>query len=174
MLTYSTLPAKLKSNFDKNITCSVAFVKDDGTVRHMAFRKTLKAYQHSTAPKTDAQMNVNINNNLLNVVDTNAYIIALKDNNNNPVVASRKAYRKMRLDRVIAFMTGGEFFDMTDVNEIPEELKDQITKNMAKVKSALQTDISNTPEDLPVLPEEEKTFDEIFESIRQMKKLIEF
>jgi hypothetical protein len=45
---------------------------------------------------------------------------------------------------------------------------------MAKVKSALQTDISNTPEDLPVLPEEEQSFDEIFESIRKMKKLIEF
>jgi hypothetical protein len=140
----------------------------------MAFRKTLKAYVHSAAPKSDAQMNVNINNNLLNVVDTNAYIVALKDNNGDAVAASRKAYRKMRLDRVIAFMTGGEFFDMSEINDIPEELKDQITKNMAKVKSALQTDISNTPEDLPVLPEEEQSFDEIFESIRKMKKLIEF
>jgi hypothetical protein len=44
MLTYDNLPQEFKNNLKLNKTASVVFVKKDGTVRTMAFRKFLKAY----------------------------------------------------------------------------------------------------------------------------------
>lgn len=141
MLTYDALPDKVKENYKRNITTSVAFVKKDGTVRHMAFRRNIKAYEPSTAEKTDAQLNVLQNNNLMNVVDTNAYIRAFKEFEGDSAAASKKAFRNFKLENVLAFMASGQVFDMREENNIlerfGEEVYGQLTKNMI---SALSSD----------------------------------
>ena len=90
MLTFDTLPDKVKDNYKRNITSSVAFVKADGTVRHIAFRRNLNSYIASDKPKSEKQVNVQANNNLLLVVDTNAYIKALKGSNGDKAAAAKK------------------------------------------------------------------------------------
>lgn len=141
MLTFDTLPDKVKENYKRNITTSVAFVKKDGTVRHIAFRRSIKAYEASTAEKTDAQINVLKNNNLMNVVDTNAYIRALKEFEGDSAAASKKAFRNFKLENVLAFMASGQVFDMREENNIlerfGEDVYGQLTKSMV---SALSSD----------------------------------
>ena len=48
----------LRDSIDRNKMVSVAFVKKDGSVRHMLIRKSLKSSVFSDAPKTDAQKNI--------------------------------------------------------------------------------------------------------------------
>lgn len=139
MLTFDTLPDKVKENYKRNITTSVAFVKKDGTVRHIAFRRNIKAYEASTAEKTDAQINVLKNNNLMNVVDTNAYIRAFKEFEGDSAAASKKAFRNFKLENVLAFMASGQVFDMREENNIlerfGEEVHSQLTKSMISALS---------------------------------------
>ena len=65
-LRYSDLPTEFLNNFRKNITSSVAFVKKDGSVRTMAFRKRLLSYSElrSTDPKSEKETNILPNNNM--------------------------------------------------------------------------------------------------------------
>lgn len=145
MLTFDSLPDKVKENYKRNVTASVAFVKKDGTVRHIAFRRNIKAYVPSDAPKTEKQINMLQNNNLMQVVDTNAYIKALKELGGDKEAASKKAFRNFKLDNVLAFMASGQVFDMRDENNIMEkfgeEVYSQLTPNM---KAALQNDINQS------------------------------
>jgi hypothetical protein len=131
MLTYETLPEKVKDYFRKNITISVAFVKKDGTVRHMAFRRNLNAYEKSEAEKTDAQINKLKNNNLMLVYDTNLYIKAIKAGE-DASKAANASYRNFRLENVLAFMCGGEVFDMRKENNIIERYGDEIAGQLTK------------------------------------------
>lgn len=157
MLTFDTLPDKVKENYKRNITTSVAFVKKDGTVRHIAFRRSIKAYEASTAEKTDAQMNVLKNNNLMNVVDTNAYIRALKELDGDSSAASKKSFRNFYLENVIAFMASGEFFDMRDKNNIleryGEDVYGQLTKSMKNTLSNDERESANIDQLIPTEPE---------------------
>ena len=75
----------LRDSIDRNKMVSVAFVKKDGSVRHMLIRKSLKSSVFSDAPKTDAQMNIQSNHDLKRVVDINSYKRELKKlRNDNP------------------------------------------------------------------------------------------
>lgn len=153
MLTFDTLPDKVKENYKRNITTSVAFVKKDGTVRHIAFRRSIKAYEASTAEKTDAQINVLKNNNLMNVVDTNAYIRALKEFEGDSAAASKKAFRNFKLENVLAFMASGQVFDMREENNIlerfGEEVYSQLTKSMVSALSNDERESANLDDMIP-------------------------
>lgn len=157
MLTFDTLPDKVKENYKRNITTSVAFVKKDGTVRHIAFRRSIKAYEPSTAEKTDAQINVLKNNNLMNVVDTNAYIRALKELGGDSSAASKKAFRNFKLENVLAFMASGQVFDMRDENNIlekyGEDVYGQLTKSMVNALSNDERESANLDDLIPTEPE---------------------
>jgi hypothetical protein len=152
-LTFNELPSCIKDNFHKNITMSVAFVKKDGTVRHMAFRRNLKSYVKSDRPKTDAQKNILINNNLLNVYDTNLYIKALQETQDQ-TAAAKVSYRNIKLDTVLAILCNGQIHDFRDRNKIMdiygETVYNQLTKNMIH---ALNKDTENTNLNLPENPE---------------------
>lgn len=156
MLTFDTLPDKVKENYKRNITTSVAFVKKDGTVRHIAFRRSIKAYEASTAEKTDAQINVLKNNNLMNVVDTNAYIRALKELGDS-ASASKKAFRNFKLENVLAFMASGQMFDMRGENNIlerfGEEVYGQLTKSMENALSRDERESANLDDMIPTSTE---------------------
>ena len=153
MLTFDTLPDKVKENYRRNITTSVAFVKKDGTVRHIAFRRSIKAYEASSAEKTDAQINVLKNNNLMNVVDTNAYIRGLKEFGGDSAAASKKAFRNFKLENVLAFMASGQVFDMREENGIlekfGEEVYSQLTKSMVNALSNDERESANLDDLIP-------------------------
>jgi hypothetical protein len=165
MLTFDTLPDKVKENYRRNITTSVAFVKKDGTVRHIAFRRSIKAYEASSAEKTDAQMNVLKNNNLMNVVDTNAYIRGLKEFGGDSAAASKKAFRNFKLENVLAFMASGQVFDMREENGIlekfGEEVYSQLTKSMVNALSNDERESANIDDLIPTEPENPENMSEM-------------
>lgn len=175
VLTYNTLPEKVKEYYKKNITASVAFVKKDGSVRHIAFRRNLKAYVPSTAEKTDAQLNMLQNNNLMQVIDTNAYIKALHEYGGDKEKASSKAFRNFKLENVLAFMAGGEVFDMRDINNIKEkfgeEIYGQLTKNMV---NAMSQDTSHSEQLEELFTHDAEESGGLNESIERIKRLINF
>jgi len=150
-LTFADLPECVKTNYGRNVTTSVAFVKKDGTVRHMAFRRSLAAYVPSDKPKSDAQLSMRSTHNLMNVYDVNAYIKAL-NSTNDPSLAAKSSFRNFKLENVLAFMCGGKVYDMRDRNQIEdrfgEEVHNQLTKKMV---AALNTDLQDS-EDLPEVP----------------------
>jgi hypothetical protein len=133
----------LRDAIDRNKMVSVAFVKKDGTVRHMLVRKSLKSYVGSDAEKTDAQMNVEANNDLKKVVDINAYKRELKRlRNDNPemnpdemkTMAAKTCWRSISLKNVLGFMVSGQFIDLRDENDIMgrfgEEVNNSLTRSM--------------------------------------------
>jgi hypothetical protein len=133
----------LRDAIDRNKMVSVAFVKKDGTVRHMLVRKSLKSYVGSDAEKTDAQMNVEMNHDLKKVVDINAYKRELKKlRNDNPemnpdemkTMAAKTCWRSVNLKNVLGFMVSGQFIDLRDENDIMgrfgEEVNNALTRSM--------------------------------------------
>ena len=152
-LTFSELPDCVKENFRRNITLSVAFVKKDGTVRHMAFRRNLASYVRSDKPKSDVQLSMLETNNLMNVYDTNLYIKSLQETG-DASEAARKSYRNFRLENVLAFLCKGKLFDMRDRNQIldrfGEEVYNQLTK---KMEAALVAD-TETGDEIPAPPQD--------------------
>jgi len=143
MLKYEELPEKIKTYYHRNITMSVAFVKKDGTVRHMSFRRNLASYVKSDAEKTEKQANVLQNNNLFKVYDTNVYIKALKEFG-DPSKAASMSFRHFKLENVLAFMCGGSVFDMRQQNYIKdrfgEEVAEQLTPNMIQAMKRDEND----------------------------------
>lgn len=133
-LTYNTLPPEIKNAIDKNQTVGVAFVKKDGTVRHMAFRRHLNAYVFSDKPKTEKQQNASMTHNQMTVYDTNAYIRALNELGGDKTAAANKSFRIITLHNVLGFLHGGKFYDMRENNNIMnkygENVYNQLTKNM--------------------------------------------
>lgn len=155
--------SELRNAIDRNKTVSVAFVKKDGTVRHMAIRKNLSSYVASEREKSDAQMNVEQTHNLKKVVDINSYIRDLKRmraenrDNPNPVddnelkqMAAKKAWRSVNLQNVLGFLVSGKFVDLRDENQIMErfgpEIHGQLTKSM--VRSMEQEQGENNQEEI--------------------------
>ncbi len=147
-LTYDKLPAEVKQYIDKNITVGVSFVKKDGSVRHMAFRRFLKAYEHSNAEKTELQANKSINNNMMNVYDTNTYIQLLKSSGDDKL-AAKGSYRFVKFESILAFLCGGKLYDMRAINNIKERFGEEIYNELSlKMKSVLQRDVENTDNNL--------------------------
>jgi hypothetical protein len=143
-LTFDDLPSKVKEYYRRNITISVAFVKKDGSVRHIAFRRSLKSYEKSDKEKTDAQTNVLKNNNLMNVYDTNSYI-KIKRESGDAALAAKGSFRNFKLENVLAFLCGGELFDMRDRNQIKERFGEEIYGSLTKsMVSALASDERET------------------------------
>jgi|LakMenEpi03Aug12_release.lakeMendotaPanAssembly.Ray.scaffolds.fasta_scaffold21666_6 hypothetical protein len=166
---------RLRDSIDKNKMVSVAFVKKDGTVRHMLIRKNLSSYVPSDREKTDAQMNVEMNHDLKKVVDVNSYKKELKRlRNENPemnademkAMASKGAWRSINLKNVLGFMVGGQFIDLRDENDIMgrygEDVYTSLTKSMT---DAMNQEVQqNEPEnqDNPMINESKKTFMDFF------------
>ena len=148
-LTFDELPDKIKDYFRRNITMSVAFVKKDGSVRHMAFRRNLKSYEKSDKEKSDRQANVLSNNNLMNVYDTNSFI-RLKRETGDAAQAAKGSFRNFKLDNVLAFLVGGQLFDMRDQNKIEERFGEEIYAALTpSMISALKSDEAKGLEDVP-------------------------
>lgn len=148
-LTFDELPECVKNNFRKNITTSVAFVKKDGSVRHMAFRRNLASYVPSDKPKSDAQLSMLSTHNLMNAYDVNAYIKGLEIMGDSSA-AAKNSYRNFRLENVLAFMCGGKVYDMRDRNQIKDrygdEVYNQLTKKMIAALAAEEKAAQNIPE----------------------------
>ena len=148
-LTFDELPDKIKDYFRRNITMSVAFVKKDGSVRHMAFRRNLKSYEKSDKEKSDRQANVLSNNNLMNVYDTNSFI-RLKRETGDAAQAAKGSFRNFKLDNVLAFLVGGQLFDMRDQNKIEERFGEEVYAALTpSMISALKSDEAKGSEDVP-------------------------
>jgi len=139
---------QLRDTIDNNILVSVAFVKKDGTVRHMSIKKNLSSYVGSDREKTEKQMNVEMNNNIKKVVDVNSYIKKLKELRNMGVddeqakmEAAKGAWRSINLENVLGFMVRGNFVDLRDENEIMDRFGEQVYNSLTKsMRNALAQD----------------------------------
>lgn len=142
---------RLRDAIDNNITVSVAFVKKDGSVRHMSVRKYLSSYVASDREKSELQKNIEINNNIKRVIDINAYISKLKQlrgtmsDEQAKEMASKAAWRSINLENVLGFMARGEFIDLRDENKIMERFGEEIYG--ALTKSMKMAMIQDMPED---------------------------
>ena len=174
---------QLRDALAKNRMVSVAYVKKDGTVRHMLVRRHLSSYVASAAPKSDAQANLQANNDVKRVIDMSAYRKALKelkasgvDDEEAKKVASNKAWRTINLKEVLGFLVGGNFVDLRDENDIMEKYGEEVygslTKGMVGAMEAQQ--VENGGEDAPVedAPPAEEMGNDLMEEIKRMKKII--
>jgi hypothetical protein len=170
-LVFSDLPEQVKQSYDNGQILSVVYVKKDGSVRPMAFSKFTKAYTRSDRPKSDKQINILANNNLMVGYDRNLYK-KLKSELGSAEEAAKGSWRRFKLDTVLAFLAGGKFFDMRDENRIKdrfnEEVYNQLTPAMQK-KAAVLADLAqaSTPDE----PEEPGTPDETLMESKRMQKL---
>lgn len=139
---------RLRDAIDNNILVSVAFVKKDGTVRHMSIKKSLSSYVGSDREKTEKQMNVEMNNNIKKVVDMNSYIKKLKElrgmgveDEQAKMEAAKGAWRSINLENVLGFMARGNFIDLRDDNEIMDRFGEEVYNSLTKsMKNALAQD----------------------------------
>ncbi len=139
---------QLRNAIDNNILVSVAFVKKDGTVRHMTIKKSLSSYVGSDREKTEKQMNVEMNNNIKKVVDMNSYIKKLKElrgmgveDEQAKMEAAKGAWRSINLENVLGFMARGNFIDLRDDNEIMDRFGEQVYNSLTKaMKNTLAQD----------------------------------
>lgn len=155
---------QLRDAIDNNKTVSVAFVKKDGSVRHMAVRKYLSSYVASEEPKTDAQLNVQENHNLKRVVDINAYKKELRslkiaepdaDIDDLKKKAAKKAWRSINLTTVLGFLVSGRFIDLRDENDILNRFGQEVYSSLTKgMISAMENDAPPQEGDAPQNPEQ--------------------
>jgi hypothetical protein len=139
---------QLRDAIDRNILVSVAFVKKDGSVRHMAIKKNISSYVGSDREKSEKQMNVEMNNNIKKVVDINAYNKKLKELRNMGIdddqaksEASKVAWRSISLENVLGFMVRGNFVDLRDENDIMNRFGEEVYNSLTKsMKNALAQD----------------------------------
>lgn len=147
--------SQLRNALDSNKMVSVAYVKKDGTVRHMVLRKYLSSYVPSDAPKTEKQLNVQQNNDIKRVVDVNVYNKSLKElrgqgmgDEDAKAEASKKCWRTINLKEVLGFLVSGRFVDLRQENDIMErygeEIYNSLTKNMVR---AMADDMQNDIEE---------------------------
>lgn len=165
-LRYSDLPQDFLNNFRKNITSSVAFVKKDGSVRTMAFRKRLLSYNQlrSTDPKSEKETNILPNNNMFRGYDVNLYNKALTKYNGDSVKASGEAYRQFFLDNVLAIMSGGKVYDFREKNQIMERFGPEVYNSLSSsMINALKNDIQSA---------ESESGKPLQENFKNMKKKI--
>jgi len=169
----------LRDAIDRNKMVSVAFVKKDGTVRHMLVRKSLKSYVGSDVEKTDNQMNVESNHDLKKVVDINSYKRELKRlRNDNPemnpdemkTMAAKTCWRSISLKNVLGFMVSGQFIDLRDENDIMgrfgEEVNNSLTRSMVNAMNQEVAQAEPEVENEPLAPENPE--EPINESIKKI------
>ncbi len=111
---------QLRDAIDRNVLVSVAFVKKDGTVRHMAIKKSLSSYVGSDREKSEKQINVEMNNNIKKVV-----VEQLEVEDPDTVIAEASFANDLKadsLDVVELVMALEEEFDI----EIPDDAAEQI------------------------------------------------
>lgn len=143
---------QLRDALDRNKMVSVAYVKKDGTVRHMVLRRHLSAYVGSDEPKSEKQMNVQQNNDIKRVVDVNLYNKSLKElrlagvpEDEAKAEAAKKCWRTINLKEVLGFLVGGKFVDLRDENNIMErygeEIYNSLTKGMVKSMEAQMVEV---------------------------------
>ena len=179
---------QLRDALAKNRMVSVAYVKKDGSVRHMLVRRHLSSYVASTAPKSDAQANLQANNDVKRVIDMAAYRKALKDLRATGVdeeeakkVAANKAWRTINLKEVLGFLVGGNFVDLRDENNIMEkygeDVYNSLTKGMVGAMEAQQAE--NGEDEAPIEnepvqnePPAEEMNNDLMEELKRMKRII--
>ena len=128
----------------KNVNVSVAYVKNDGTVRHMLVKRYLSSYVPSENERTEKQMAINQTHDVKRVIDLNAYNKSLRETGDKELSA-KKAWRTINLDNVLGFMVRGNFIDLRDENEIKdrfgEDVHNSITKSMVSAMQANQAEV---------------------------------
>lgn len=126
----------LRKAINHNKVISVAYVKKDGTVRHMAIKKNLSSYIPSDKEKTEKQINLQQNNNIKSVIDINIYKKKLREFNGDKAQAAKQSWRMINLQNVLGFLVGGRFIDLREENNILErfgqQIYDQLTKGMMR------------------------------------------
>ncbi|NDB53188.1 MAG: hypothetical protein EB025_03820, partial [Chitinophagaceae bacterium] len=122
----------LRTALAKNTNVSVAYVKKDGTVRHMLVKRYMSSYVPSEREKSEKQMNINQNHDVKRVIDVNAYIKGLKETNGDKELAAKKAWRTINLRDVLGFMVKGQFMDLRDENEIQQRFGDEVNNSLTK------------------------------------------
>jgi hypothetical protein len=138
---------ELREALKNNRMISVAFVKDDGTVRHMLVRRFMGGYVASEKPKTEKQINLDQNNDVKTVVDVSVYRKILKELRGQGMddvaaraEASKKSFRRIKLKQVLGFLVGGHFVDLRDENDIMNtygaDVYGSLTKGMVKAMEA--------------------------------------
>jgi hypothetical protein len=170
-LRYSDLPSEFLNNFRKNITSSVAFVKKDGSVRTMAFRKRLLSYNElrSADPKSEKETNILPNNNMFRGYDVNLYNKALAEYNGDSVKASAKAYRQFFLDNVLAIMSGGKVYDFREKNKVMERFGPEVFNTLSSsMINVLKNDIQSAQS------ESGETLQENFKNMKKKINLNQF
>jgi hypothetical protein len=170
-LRYSDLPAEFLNNFRKNITCSVAFVKKDNSVRTMAFRKRLLSYNElrSTDSKSEKETNILPNNNMFRGYDVNLYNKALSEYNGDSAKASAKAYRQFYLDNVLAIMSGGKVYDFREKNKVMERFGPEVYNSLtSSMINTLKNDIQLAQS------ESGETLQETFKNMKKKINLSQF
>ena len=131
----------LRAAIESNKIVSVAFVKKDGTVRHMAIKKYLSSYESSDKSKSEKQINIDSNNDMKTVVDINSYIKSVKGGMEKGEAAA-KSFRRVLLGNVLGFLVAGKFKDLRQENNIQErfgeEVFNSLTKSMVRAMDAEQ------------------------------------
>lgn len=163
----------LRDALEKNKMISVAYVKKDGSVRHMLVKRHLSSYVASDAPKSDAQLNVDSNNDIKKVIDINSYKKELKnlraenpfgDENMLKQMASKKAWRTVNLKTVLGFMVGGRFIDLRDENEIRErfgeDVYNSLTRSMIRSMEQDQPVVAQPEPEIPQIGEPSSVLDD--------------
>jgi len=130
----------LRNALDKNQMISVAYVKKDGSVRHMLVKRDIKSYVRSDREKTEKQTNVESNNDIKKVVDFALYRKNLKDNGGDKEMAAKSCWRTINLKDVLGFSAGGRFIDLRQENDIlnrfGETINGLLTKSMQRAIEA--------------------------------------
>jgi outer membrane protein OmpA-like peptidoglycan-associated protein len=139
----------LRTAFDKNQMVGVAYVKKDGSVRHMSAKRSIKSYVPSDNEKTEKQANVESNNDIKRVVDFTLYRKNLKDNGGDKEIAAKSCWRTINLKDVLGFSVGGRFIDIRQENDIlnrfGETIYNSLTKSMIR---AIETELNNAQMDV--------------------------
>ena len=130
----------LRNAFDKNQMVGVAYVKKDGSVRHMSAKRNIKSYVRSNAEKTEKQANVESNNDIKRVVDFSLYRKNLEANGGDKEMAAKSCWRTINLKDVLGFSVGGRFIDLRQENDIlnrfGETINNSLTKSMQRAIEA--------------------------------------
>jgi hypothetical protein len=85
----------------------------------------------------------------MNVYDTNSFI-RLKRETGDAAQAAKGSFRNFKLDNVLAFLVGGQLFDMRDQNKIEERFGEEVYAALTpSMISALKSDEAKGSEDVP-------------------------
>jgi len=139
----------LRKAINSNRIVSVAFFNmSKNKVSIRAIRKNLDLYVPSDRPKTEKQMNVDANNDLLTIVDVNTHNALIRSGMSRRE-AARKCWRKFRLNNVLGFLVGGKFKDLREENDIMERFGEEVYGEInPAMERALQNELNQQEREL--------------------------